>query len=196
MTLRDSTSRLLRSNDIVGYMRLADAYIRAYNKVPTKFVLPKQHEILKPVIEAFAKDTGAFADYIRILRDSVDGVAKDELHDLYRSVSVRALQVVRRTRLRKALVALLPQLEKVAGRPLSYEQQMLLLKQIEHEWGKMRMDAMSKERTALKSARINSEERTRVLDQFWADMDKAIERGDIPLGRMTIKKLVALLPEK
>jgi hypothetical protein len=58
------------------------------------------------------------------------------------------------------------------------------------------MDAMSKERAAVKADRINAEERTRVLDQFWADMDKAIERGDVPLGRMTIKKLVALLPEK
>lgn len=193
MNLRDATAFLIRSNEIVTYVKLADSYIRAYNKLPTKFILPHEHAALKPVIESFAKDTAAFADYIKLLRDACDGTDKTELHELYRSISVRALQHVRRARLKKAMEHVLPKVEKAVGRPLSYEEQMLVSKQIEHEWGKLRMDAMDAARSRKKD-RITTDERTEVLEEFWRELENSLEAGDVPLGRTSIKKLADLLP--
>lgn len=185
MDLREATGVLLHAPDVGNWIKLADNYIQTRNKMPESFVLPANHAVLKPIIEAFASDAEAFSDYIRALRDSSGGVVYDELHNIYRTISTRTLQVVRRTRLRKAVTTLLPHLEKRAGRAVNYREQMHICDLLEKEWGAMRLNLMRRERDALERKRLPTEERAAVLDAFWTDIDKKIEKGEVPLGSLT-----------
>lgn len=180
--LRETTNWLLHEQDIGKWIRLADSYIQAYNRIPNQFVLPREHAALKPVIDAFALDTQAFAQYIRAMRDGSEGAAYDELHEIYRTISVRALQAQRRTRLRRATLIMVPRVEKALGRPLRYDDEVVLSKFIEQRWGSMRMDAMAEARNERSVKRLPSEDRSVLLEQFWQSLDKALEREDVPLG--------------
>lgn len=184
MDLRTATSRLLRDPQIVEQLRLADMYIQAYNRMPDQFVLPRQHSVLQPVIAAFAADTKAFADYIRALRDADHDKsgAYDELHELYRTVSMRAMQSERRTRIRKAVLLLVPYLERVLRKSLSYEDQLRVGRFVEQRWGDMRLSAMADERSIRKAKRLNTEERAIALEQFWKSVDDALAKNEVPLG--------------
>lgn len=193
MDLRDATSYLLRAPDIGNWIKLADMYIQSYNRMPQGFVLPVAHNVLQPVIEAFAADATAFADYIRALRDSVEGVAYDELHALYRTISVRALQVVRRTRVRKAVLLLLPELEIMAKRSIAYDEQISIGKALEQTWGAARLSLMSRERNALTAKRLPTDERAAVLNAYWVDIDKQLTKGIVPLGDTTMDDLLGAI---
>lgn len=195
--LRQATGWLLHEHDIGKWVRLADSYIQAYNRIPNEFVLPREHAALKPIIDAFALDTPAFANYIRALRDGSEGIAYDELHEIYRTISVRALQAQRRTRLRKATLIMVPQVEKALGRPLRYDDEVVLSKFIEQRWGAMRMDAMAEARNERNAKRLPSEDRTTVLEAFWQSLDKSLEDERVPLGIEpveAVKQIAALFP--
>lgn len=183
MSLRDTTNILLRASDVGSWLRLADSYIQAYNRIPQQFVLPADHALLKPIIESFASDVVAFSAYVRALRDAIeDGTAKDELHDLYRMTSMRGLQQERRARINKAATILTEQVEPVLGRELTYEDRLQMARFIEHRWGDMRLTTMAEERKLRNSKRLTTEERNIVLHDFWKTLDTALENGVVPLG--------------
>lgn len=181
MDLRTATSSLLRDPKVATWLKLADSYIQAYNRMPKQFVLPAEHSMLKPVIEAFAYDTDAFAQYIRALRDAADGTAYDELHELYRMVSMRALQNERRARIRKGLLLLFPHMAAALGREPTYDEQMRIARFIEQRWGAMRIEFLASERRLYKTRRLSSEERNISLKRFWKSLDDALEKGEVPL---------------
>ena len=180
--LRQSTVWLLRAHDAAKWLRLADSYIQAFNRMPQQFVLPREHAVLKPVIDSFATDTQAFAAYIRAVRDGSEGATYDEIHDLYRTVSVRALQTQRRNRIRKAALLLVPRVEEALGRVLRYDDEVVLAKFVEQRWGVMRLDAMAEARNELSKKRLPSEDRAALLENFWKGLDEALDTGDVPLG--------------
>lgn len=182
MDLREATDRLLHASDIGKWMRLADSYIQAYNRIPDQFVLPKEHQLLKPIIDAFALDTQAFATYIRAMRDGSEGSAYDELHDLYRTISVRALQAQRRSRIRKAALLLVPLVEQKIGRVLRYDDEVIVAKFVEQRWGSMRMMALASARGERQDKRLPSEDRAVMLEEFWRSIDRKLEQGEVPLG--------------
>jgi hypothetical protein len=195
MDLRETTSYLLRLPDIGAWLKLADKYITAYNSMPEHFVLPVQHALLQPIIEAFAKDGAAFTTYIHALRDATEGVARDELHALYRTVSVRVLQNVRRTRLRKGTLLLLPQLEPLLGRDIGYDDQQRVAKFLEQCWGAMRMAAMSEERANQKAKHLNSVDRSVLLENFWKNLDQQLDQGEVPMSEHTLQDIIDLFPK-
>lgn len=180
--LRQATNWLLREPEVGKWIRLADSYIQAYNRIPNQFVLPREHVALKPIVDAFALDTQAFAQYIRALRDGSEGAAYDELHEIYRTISVRALQAQRRTRLRRATLIMVPRVEQALGRPLRYDDEVVLSKFIEQRWGAMRMTAMAEARNERSVKRLPTEERSVLLEQFWQSLDKALDADNVPLG--------------
>lgn len=182
MDLREATNWLLRAPDIGKWLRMADSYIQAYNRIPDQFVLPREHAVLKPVIDAFALDTQAFATYIRAMRDGSEGIAYDELHDLYRTVSVRALQTQRRSRIRKAALLLVPLVEQKVGRVLRYDDEVVLAKFIEQRWGAMRMMALASARAERQDRRLPAEDRAILLEEFWRALDRKLDEGEVPLG--------------
>lgn len=183
MDLRQATSVLLRDPEVARWLKLADTHILAYNRMPEQFILPADHALLQPIIETFASDTNAFAQYIKALRDASDGLAYDELHDLYRTVSLRALQTVRRARLRKAVVALIPRLNAALQRQTTADEHVRVVRFVEQCWGAMRLASMAEERRLRKTNRLSSEDRTFLLDRFWAGIDKQLDNGVVPLGR-------------
>lgn len=195
MDLRETTSYLLRLPDIGAWLKLADKYITAYNSMPEHFVLPVQHALLQPIIEAFAKDGAAFTTYIHALRDAADGAAHDELHALYRTVMVRVMQTVRRTRLRKGTLLLLPQLGPLLGRDIGYDDQQRVAKFLEQCWGAMRMAAMSEQRAQQQDKRLSSDDRTVLLENFWKNLDQQLDQGEVPLSDHTLQDIINLFPK-
>jgi len=181
MELRKSTAFLLGSPDIGRWLRRADNYIQAYNRMSDGFTLPSEHAVLRVVIEAFATDATAWAEYIRALRDAREGTAYDDLHDLYRTTSIRALQVIRRTRLRKAVLLLQPKIEALLGRTINYTEQTQAATGLEQIWGAARMALMSRERKEVTANRLSSEERAAILNAFWKDIENKLDKGVVPL---------------
>lgn len=181
MDLRATTTYLLNAPDIGQWLRRADNYIQAYNRMREGFTLPADHALLRAVIEAFTTDAAAWADYIRALRDAVEGAAYDDLHDLYRTISVRALQVIRRTRLRKAVLVLQPEIETLLGRAINYTEQTQVASGLEQIWGAARMALMSRERREVTANRLSSEERAAILTAYWKDIDNKLAKGVVPL---------------
>lgn len=193
MNLRDATSQLLRAHDVGRWIELADNYIRLYNKMPSSFVLPADHALLKPVIDAFAADPRAFCDYIRAMRDGSTGTAYDELHYLYRTISLRTLQNERRNRVKKAVESVTAKLEDRLGRQLSYQDKQAIGRVIEQTWGIRRMQVMSEERALRKADRLSSEERSEVLISFWNNIDSKIDKGIPVFDNDEINRMLKVL---
>lgn len=189
MDLRDATKTLLRVPDVAKWLRLADTHIQAYNRMPERFVLPADHALIKPVIEAFANDTDAFAKYIRALRDASDGTAYDELHELYRTISMRALQSERRSRIRKAVAMLARLLAAELGRQITYDEAVMVGRYVETQWGIMRIEHLSHHRRLHNTKRLTSEDRAIALASFWASIDKALDNEQLPLPSDAVQHL-------
>jgi hypothetical protein len=193
MDLKEKTTKLLHDPAVGKWMRLADNYMQAYNRMPDSFVLPAEHADLAPIIRHFAKDATAFSEYIRALRDASEGLPYDELHEVYRKVSLRALQLQRRTRLRKAVLVMLPDVEEKLGRSTKYQEQLDIAEWVEKVWGKMRTDLMDQERKELASKRINTTDRAVLLDAFWTNIDKKLAKGIVPLADHSVDEIVERL---
>jgi hypothetical protein len=194
MDLRTTTGKLLRDPDPAQWLRLADSYIQAYNRIPDKFVLPAQHAFLKPIIESFAQDTQALSRYILALRDAVDGGARDELHALYRTISMRALQTDRRARIKRA-VSVLEEQYRRSGRALDHDELQRVSRFVEQTWGDMRMQAMAMAREQLKAKRLTVEERAIELSAFWRTIDAALDNNTVLLGESGPSRLDEILEE-
>jgi len=193
MDFREATRILMRQPDIARQLRLADSYIQAYNRMPDSFVLPADHVILKPIIEAFAANTSAFAQYIKTLRDASDSHDYDELHDLYRTIDMRSLQAERRSRIRKAVALLMPEFSRALERELTYEEQLKMARFIEHRWGAMRLAHLDQERRKHNSKRLPAEERATSLSQFWKSIETALDNGGVLLGDEYKDELLATI---
>lgn len=182
MDLREATQELLFAPDIAIQLRLIDNYIQTYNRLPSKFVLPYEHVHLKPIIEAFAKDLKAFVAYIKALRDGLEGATYIEVHELYRTISLRALQQERRARLQRALALLEPQAQQLVDRELTAEDRSRLGRLVEQRWGAMRLEYMREARTEMSAKRLQAEQRDEVLAEFWSAIERGIDNGVVPLG--------------
>jgi hypothetical protein len=181
MDLREATSWLLRVTDPASQLRLADNYIQTYNKLPSRFILPSAHKNLQPIIEAFANDVNGLVAYIRAIRDASEGGAYDELHDLYRTVSIRALQQTRRARIGKGVALVEKEVGRRLQREIHAEDRVTIARYIEQMWGAMRLEYMSAERSLRKADRLSSEERNIVLEEFWKKIDAELADGRVPI---------------
>ncbi len=182
MDIRSTTNRLLRDPNVVKWLKIADTHMQAYNKFPEGFVLPEAHALIGPLVSRFASDGAGFVDYIKSIRDASDGGAKEDLHDLYRTISLRYIQQGRRHRLRQAVLHLQPALAKDMGREPTVEELLLASRFIEQRWGAMRLNWMAKERKLRRADRLTSEERALTLEEFWRDIDRQLDAGKAPLG--------------
>lgn len=196
MDLREATKQLLHAHDVGVWLKRADNYMQAYNRMPQDFILPREHVILKPIVEAFAADTAAFVEYIKAMRDGTSGSAYEDLHNLYRTVSLRVLQGERRVRMRKAVTLLTPELEAALGREVTYQEQVVVADWIEKLWGAARVALLDRERNALKSKKLSTEERAAVLDAYWTSIDKKLDKGEVPLFGEQLRELIETLEVK
>jgi len=177
MQLRDATRAILDSEAPAEWIKLANMYIVSFNKMPDSFVLPAKHAILAPVINAFYDSDEGFAEYIRALRDQFPrGPQRDALHILYRTVNGRVVQQVRRARLARALLAV----EAAIGRKLEADERDRVAAKLEQHWGKRRTDYLNAVRSTTDKGRINTDERSSMLAEFWEQVDGEIARRELP----------------
>lgn len=169
MELRDSTLALITSSNPATLLKLADKYIETYNAVPDRFVLPREHVVLKPVIESFHDSLGDFVAYLRAIRNYLSGVEKDEVHRLYRTILTRHVQQVRRSRVERALKSV----EKMLGRKLDSDERKRLGRKLEQHW--------HARREALRRANKGAAQGQGMFDEFWKTIDTEIENGDLPM---------------
>ena len=177
MDLREATREILGSDSPAAWLRLADGYIHAYNKMPEAFILPKDHALLRPVIEVFHDKLPDFAAYCRAVRDHLGGDAYHNAHELYRTISTRSVQQNRRARLYKALDSV----EAAVPRKLAPDERARGAVKLEKHWGLRRREMLAAHRRTTPSGRLSTDHRAALLEKFWHEIDKEIETRDIPL---------------
>ena len=177
-SLGECTNTLLRNPDKVqDWLTLADKYMQTFTQNPNMFLLPKAHEFMKPLLQAYAEDLEGFTHYIIGLRDSFDrGSAQfDQIQSIYRRVNGRYVQQQRRQRMQRAV----DKAEELWGE-ITFQDRMVWIAKLEHEWAQRRLAFLEKRRDRLRNQRLSTEERAEALLEFWDMVDTEIHQGDLP----------------
>lgn len=174
MELRDTTQAILDSGNPAALLRMADKYITLYNSSPELFVLPRDHVILRPIIEVFHDNLGDFVEYVKAIRNVLEGVTKADVHEVFRTIATRHIQQVRRGRAERAIRVI----ERLLNRGLDADEKSRLVRKLEQHWGARRI-ALLKHHKA--SGRLSVDERAVLLKEFWDQVDKEIDEGDLPM---------------
>ena len=178
MDLREASRFIVESDQPAEQLRLADMYIHSFNQMPQSFVLPADHAILKPVIEAFHDDIDLFVKYVRAIRDQLPaGDDKVDVQHLYRTLVTRTVQQARRARIHRALEVV----ESIVGRQLDQDERDRVATKLERLWAYKRMEVMKQARGDTTKGRLSSDVRADVLKGFWDAVDRDIENRHLPI---------------
>lgn len=176
--LNETTEYLLRNpSSIKKWLTLTDKYMQTFAKDPSIFLLPKTHEILKPLIEAYALNTDGFVQYLVGIRDSFSkqDLAWEQVQTIYRRVNGRYVQQQRRERSKRAI----EKAEALYG-PTDYHTRLKWVSDLEHSWAKRRLLFLDKHRGSHAADRIDTETRAELLLEFWEIIDTEIHEGKMP----------------
>lgn len=177
--VRNATDFILHDHDPAKWLVLVDQYVLTLTRVG-ELILPREHAVLRPVVEAFQDDLPGFVDYVRALRDTLPaGEAKINVHQFYRVLAVRHAQQVRRRRLDKAL----DKAGAVLGRALDPDERRRVAILLEKHWGARRLQLLRDTKKQL-GRRVSTAERAELLDQFWAEVDAEIAAGRLPMFQL------------
>jgi len=177
-TLSECTNTFLRNPDKVqDWLKLVDKYMQTYAQNADVFLLPKAHEFMKPLIEAYAANLEGFTHYLIGLRDSYDRGSEQfqQIQSIYRRVNGRYVQQSRRDRIKRAV----DKAEQMYGEA-NYRDRLAWMADLEHEWAQRRLAFLEQQRTRLKLERLSTELRTELLLEFWDIIDTEIYEGNIP----------------
>lgn len=172
------TETMLRNPDKVkDWLNIADKHMMNYASNPDVFLLPKAHEFMKPLIEAFTRSTEGYARYLVDLRDNFDrrSLPFVEIQAIYRRVNGRAVQQARRERIARAVA----KAEELYGE-IPYTKRMQWMAEREHEWAQRRLGFLEAQRERLKLEHLDVEVRTEMLLEFWDIIDTEIYKGELP----------------
>ena len=176
--LNETTEYLLRNpSNIKKWLTLADKYMHTFAKDPSIFLLPKTHEFLKPVIEAYAYNVDGFIQYLIGLRDSFDkeDLAWDHVQSIHRRVNGRFIQRQRRERSQRAI----DKAEELYGET-DYHSRLKWVSNLEHAWASRRLLYLDKHRDERRADRLDTETRAELLLDFWEIIDTEIFEGGVP----------------
>ena len=176
--LKECTNTLLRNPDKVKeWLSLADKYMQTFAQNKEMFLLPKAHEFLKPLIEAYALDPEGFVQFLVELRNCYDRRSAQfvEVQAIYRRVNGRYVQQSRRERIGRAVA----KAEELHGE-IPFTLRMQWMANLEHEWAQRRLAFLEQQRQRLKLERLSTEMRTEYLLEFWDMIDTEIYEGNIP----------------
>ncbi len=177
--IKDTTEFLLRNpSGVKKWLTLADKYMQTFVEAPNDFLLPKAHLILKPLIEAYAKNTDGFLQYIIGVRDSFSQEDKswDEAQAIYRRINGRFVQQQRRERSSRAITKAV----ELFGAAPQYHKRLKWVADLEHSWAKRRLAFLEVHREKMANLRIDTETRADLLAEFWEIIDTEIFEGEIP----------------
>jgi hypothetical protein len=177
MSLQDVTSELLHDPKAADKLKLADDYMLQQKRFGRRFILPKEHSILSPIIERYSKNLDKFVAYVKQVRDAAParGAGYIALHELYRTLEVRLVQQQRRERANRALAWLAKHYPR-----LDADQRQRWMRKVEQKWGQRRMAVMEAARRKTHRDRLSTEEREELLKDFWEEIDNEIRTGDLP----------------
>ena len=171
------TDRLISDPQVADKLRLADSYMLQRDRMGRSFSLPTEHALLRPIIDEYTHNFPEFVAYVRELRNTVQPRSSNyiALHELYRMLEVRLVQQQRRDRARKALAWLEKHYPK-----LNFDQKQRWIRKLEQQWGRERLDTLDTARRKTARGRVTTDERESLLEDFWAEVDERIEKGDLP----------------
>ena len=172
------TATLLRNPDKVKeWLTIADKHMTSYEDNPEVFLLPKAHEFLKPLIEAYSNNLEGFTQYLLELRDNFDRKSRQfvDVQAIYRRLNGRYVQQSRRERMARAII----KAEALFGE-IPYTKRMQWMAEQEHIWAQRRLAFLEQQRKRLKQERLSTELRTEMLLEFWDIIDTEIYKGELP----------------
>lgn len=172
------TATLLRNPDKVeAWLTIADKHITSYEDNPEVFLLPKAHEFLKPLIEAYSNNLEGFTQFVLEIRDSFDRRSLQfvKVQAIYRRLNGRYVQQSRRERMARAII----KAEALYGE-IPYTKRMQWMAEQEHIWAQRRLAFLEQQRKRLKQERLSTELRTEMLLEFWDIIDTEIYEGNLP----------------
>jgi hypothetical protein len=151
--------------------------MQTFAKDPSIFLLPKSHEFLKPLIEAYAFNIDGFVQYLVGIRDSFskEDLAWEQVQSIQRRINGRYVQQQRRERAARAIT----KAEELYGKT-DYHSRLKWVSDLEHKWASRRLLFLDKHRDSLKGERIDTETRAELLLEFWEIIDTEIFEGDVP----------------
>lgn len=181
MDLRAATRTILDSDEPADWLQLADMYIASFVAMPDSFVLPAQHAVLAPVVNAFYDNDVAFAEYVRALRDELPkGARRAAVHYVFRTINGRATQQVRRARMARALLVV----EAMLGRKLEPDERKRVAAKLEQHWATRRREFLKAARGSTHKGRLTTDEQSALLKEFWDEIDAEIARRELPMFKV------------
>jgi hypothetical protein len=162
------------SEEVKKWVTVADKYMQTKIANPEMYVLPKPHEFLSPMIEAFANNPDGFLEYILQLRDrfTKEDKAWTEIQSIYRRINGRYVQKARRERSARAIT----KAEDLFGET-DFHSRMQWTADLEHGWAQRRLEFLDVYRSKYKSDRLDVDTRAEVLAEFWDMIDTEIHEG-------------------
>jgi hypothetical protein len=172
------TETLLRNPDKVNdWLIITDKHMTSYASNPEVFLLPKAHEFLKPLIEAYSHNLEGFTQYLVEIRDNFDrrSLQYTEVQAIYRRINGRYVQTARRERIARATA----KAEELYGE-IPYTKRLQWMAELEHKWAQRRLAFLEIQRTRLKQKHLETELRTELLLEVWDIIDTEIYKGELP----------------
>ena len=179
MDLKEFRDTLLRLDRPGEVLRLADTYLRQFEDMGDKFVLPKQYELIKPVLETYYHDLAGWVKFVRGVRDRLPVSGRKyhpEVQELYRTLEIRLMQQTRRERLDKA-VAMAVRRKMIES---TYDEKMRYARRCTQAWKVRRDNMLTVASKQTSKGRLSVEEREELLAEFWAGIDAEIDNGELP----------------
>lgn len=175
----DTTYWLLATGAPAAYLAMADVYIKMYIRMgPERFILPRAHKDVAPLIEDYAYDLAGFVELTKQVRDTAaakgdSGTAAD-VHDIYRTLYTRLTQQVRRQRSDKIISLIAEQ-----WRDPEPNERLEWRRKIDRYLADKRASTLNENRGQYRVRRLTRDETTEVLTDFWQQMDAQLEAGRI-----------------
>ena len=179
MDLKELRDTLLRVDHPEKILSLADTYMKHMQEAGTEFRLPKEHIVVKVLLEYYAEDLGGWVKFVRGVRDRLPMVGRSYhpgVNKVYRTLETRYVQVVRRKRIDAAVA------QAVKKRLIEddYASKVAYSNKCVQAW-KLRRDNMLKmAANQTKSGRLSVEEREGMLEEFWLHVDEETRNGELP----------------
>ena len=173
---RDTLLRLERPEEI---LRLADEYLQDLEHKGDRFILPREHIVVKPALEYYAGDMEGWVRFIKSVRDRlpVDGRRYHSgVQSFFRTVIIRLTQTQRRARL-DAAVEMAVRKRLITN---EYDDKMRYARRCTQVWKQRRDNLLRQHSAQTGSGRLSVEEREELLAEFWAGVANEIANGELP----------------
>lgn len=173
--LRDTLTQIAHPDRV---LRLADKYLQDFTENREDFILPKEHVLVKPLLEFYVGDLDGWKKFVRIVRDRLPQGSDERraVQELYKVLEVRAIQ--RRNRI------LIDAATDVAIRKglldPTWESKQRYAKRCIQAW-KARKDNMLKTvRSQSPTGRVSADHREKLLKEYWTMVSEEVNNGEVP----------------